>query len=45
MAFMGLIGLGTALIVIKTAFTNTDRFERKRKLVANSLVRETTESE
>ena len=31
MAFMGLIGLLTALIVVKTAFTNTDSIERNRK--------------
>ena len=31
MAFLGLVGLGTALIVIKTAFANTDRLERNRK--------------
>jgi hypothetical protein len=31
MAFMGLIGLATALIVIKTAFANTDSIERNRK--------------
>ena len=31
MAFMGLIGIATALIVIKTAFANTDRLERNRK--------------
>jgi hypothetical protein len=31
MAFLGLAGLGTALIVIKTAFANTDRLERNRK--------------
>jgi len=31
MAFMGLIGLATALIVIKTAFANVNKFERNRK--------------
>ena len=31
MAFLGLVGLGTALIVIRTAFANTDRLERNRK--------------
>ena len=31
MAFMGLIGLCTALIVIKTAFGNVNKFERNRK--------------
>ena len=31
MAFMGLIGLCTALIVIKTAFANVNKFERNRK--------------
>ena len=31
MAFMGLIGLLTALIVVKTALANTDRLERNRK--------------
>jgi len=31
MAFMGLIGLFTALIVVKTAFANTDSIERNRK--------------
>jgi hypothetical protein len=31
MAFMGLIGLLTALIVVKTAFANTDSIERNRK--------------
>ena len=31
MAFLGLVGLGTALLVIKTAFANTDRLERNRK--------------
>jgi hypothetical protein len=31
MVFMGLVGLMTALIVIKTAFANTDSIERNRK--------------
>jgi len=31
MAFMGLVGLLTALIVVKTAFANTDSIERNRK--------------
>jgi hypothetical protein len=31
MAFLGLIGLLTALIVVKTAFANTDTIERNRK--------------
>ena len=31
MAFMGLVGLLTALIVVRTAFANTDSIERKRK--------------
>jgi hypothetical protein len=31
LALLGSIGLGSAIIVIKTAFTNTDRLERNRK--------------
>ena len=31
MAFMGLAGLLTALIVVKTAFSNVNKFERNRK--------------
>jgi len=31
MVFMGLVAIGTTLIVIKTAFANTDKIERNRK--------------
>jgi hypothetical protein len=31
MAFMGFLGLITVVIVVKTAFANTDRLERNRK--------------
>jgi hypothetical protein len=31
MAFMGLVGFATVLIVVKTAFGNVNKFERNRK--------------
>lgn len=32
MAFLGLAGLATVVIVMASAFTNTDRLERNRKV-------------